>query len=86
MTDERATSLRNLEMLMFKTLALESIRGYGIAMHIEQISASVFPVNLGACFLDRCRDSYANGNNIAAGQQQRFERSPLIAPMLTVDR
>ena len=38
---------RTLEMLVFKTLVLESMHGYGIALRIEQISNGVFRVNPG---------------------------------------
>jgi PadR family transcriptional regulator PadR len=37
-----------LEMLVLKTLALESMHGYGLALRIEQISDGVFKVNPGA--------------------------------------
>jgi PadR family transcriptional regulator, regulatory protein PadR len=37
-----------LEMLVLKTLALESMHGYGIAFRIEQVSACVFRVNPGS--------------------------------------
>jgi len=37
-----------LEMLILKTLALEPMHGYGVAMRIEQISAGVFRVNPGS--------------------------------------
>ena len=37
-----------LEMLTLKTLALESMHGYGIALRIEQISGGVFRVNPGS--------------------------------------
>ena len=37
-----------LEMLVLKTLALESMHGYGIALRIEQISDGVFRVNPGS--------------------------------------
>lgn len=37
-----------LEMLILKTLALESMHGYGIALRIEQISDGVFRVNPGS--------------------------------------
>ena len=39
-----------LEMLILKTLALESMHGYGIALRIEQISKGVFRVNPGSLF------------------------------------
>ena len=37
-----------LEMLVLKTLALESMHGYGIALRIEQISKGVFRINPGS--------------------------------------
>jgi transcriptional regulator len=37
-----------LEMLILKTLALESMHGYGVALRIEQISKGVFRVNPGS--------------------------------------
>jgi len=37
-----------LEMLVLKTLALESMHGYGIALRIEQVSDGVFRVNAGS--------------------------------------
>jgi PadR family transcriptional regulator PadR len=37
-----------LEMLVLKTLVLEPMHGYGIALRIEQISAGVFRVNPGS--------------------------------------
>ena len=39
-----------LDMLILKTLALEPMHGYGIAMRIEQISKGVFHVNPGSLF------------------------------------
>jgi PadR family transcriptional regulator PadR len=39
-----------LDMLILKTLELEAIHGYGIAMRIEQISKGVFQVNPGSLF------------------------------------
>src|SRR5438309_680340 len=39
-----------LEMLILKTLALEPMHGYGIALRIEQISKGVFRVNPGSLF------------------------------------
>ena len=39
-----------LEMLVLKTLALEPMHGYGIALRIEQISGGVFRVNPGSLF------------------------------------
>lgn len=37
-----------LEMLILKTLALEPMHGYGVALRIEQISEGVFRVNPGS--------------------------------------
>lgn len=37
-----------LEMLILKTLALEPMHGYGIALRIEQVSDGVFRVNPGS--------------------------------------
>ena len=39
-----------LDMLILKTLALEPMHGYGIAIRIEQISKGVFRVNAGSLF------------------------------------
>jgi transcriptional regulator len=39
-----------LDMLILKTLALEPLHGYGIALRIEQISKEVFRVNPGSLF------------------------------------
>ncbi len=39
-----------LEMLILKTLALEPMHGYGVALRIEQISDGVFRVNPGSLF------------------------------------
>src|SRR5215472_11817030 len=40
-----------LDMLILKTLALESMHGYGIAVRIEQVSKGVFRVNAGSLFV-----------------------------------
>lgn len=39
-----------LDMLILKTLALEPMHGYGIALRMEQISGGVFRVNPGSLF------------------------------------
>ncbi|HEV2488747.1 MAG TPA: PadR family transcriptional regulator [Candidatus Acidoferrales bacterium] len=39
-----------LDMLILKTLDLEPMHGYGIAVRIEQISKGVFRVNPGSLF------------------------------------
>src|SRR6202035_4452690 len=47
---EKSTDLiqGTLEMLILKTLALEAMHGYGVALRIEQISGGVFKVNPGS--------------------------------------
>jgi PadR family transcriptional regulator PadR len=40
-----------LDMLILKTVALEPIHGYGIAIRIEQVSKGVFKVNAGSLFV-----------------------------------
>jgi len=39
-----------LEMLILKTLALQPMHGYGVALRIEQVSNGVFRVNPGSLF------------------------------------
>lgn len=39
-----------LDMMILKTLALEPMHGYGIALRIEQVSKGVFRVNAGSLF------------------------------------
>lgn len=46
--DNRELVQGTLEMLVLKTLALESMHGYGMALRIEQISKGVFRVNPGS--------------------------------------
>src|ERR1041385_5524254 len=53
-----------LDMLILKTLALEPMHGYGIALRIEQISRGVFQVNAGSLF----------------PAFRRLERDGLVAP------
>ncbi len=49
MTDQSRELVQGtLEMLVLKTLALEPMHGYGIALRIEQISGGVFSVNPGS--------------------------------------
>jgi PadR family transcriptional regulator PadR len=40
-----------LDMLILKTLELEPMHGYGVAVRIEQISRDVFRVNAGSLFV-----------------------------------
>ncbi len=51
MTDPRTDLLQGtLEMLVLKTLALESMHGYGIAQHIQVLSADVLTVEEGSLY------------------------------------
>src|ERR1700678_1428541 len=49
-TDPKSSDLvqGTLEMLILKTLALEPMHGYGVALRIEQVSGGVFRVNPGS--------------------------------------
>jgi PadR family transcriptional regulator PadR len=49
---ERSSELvqGTLDMLILKTLGLEPMHGYGIALRLEQISGGVFRVNPGSLF------------------------------------
>lgn len=40
-----------LDMLILKTLALQPMHGYGIAVRLEQMSHGVFRVNAGSLFV-----------------------------------
>ena len=40
-----------LDMLVLKTLALEPMHGYGIAIRLEQMSQGTFRVNAGSLFV-----------------------------------
>ena len=46
--DSRDLVQGTLEMLILKTLALEPMHGWGIALRIEQVSDGVFRVNPGS--------------------------------------
>jgi PadR family transcriptional regulator PadR len=51
MSDESSELVQGtLDMLILKTLALEPMHGYGVALRIEQISKGVFRVNAGSLF------------------------------------
>ena len=45
---QRDVEQGTLEMLILKTLALEPMHGYGVALRIEQVSHGVFRVNPGS--------------------------------------
>jgi len=40
-----------LDMLILKTLALQSMHGYGITVRLEKVSKGVFRVNAGSLFV-----------------------------------
>jgi len=51
MTDKASDLVQGtLGMLILKTLALEPLHGFGIALRIEQVSTGVFRVNPGSLF------------------------------------
>jgi PadR family transcriptional regulator, regulatory protein PadR len=52
MTDKSGDLVQGtLDMLILKTLALEPMHGWGVAVRIEQISRGVFRVNAGSLFV-----------------------------------
>lgn len=66
-----------LEMLVLKTLALEPIHGYGIALRIDQMSGGVFHVNPGSLFLPSAAWS-APAESRRSGGQPRTIAGPSI--------
>jgi PadR family transcriptional regulator PadR len=52
MTDKPGDLVQGtLDMLILKTLSLEPMHGYGVAVRIEQMSRGVFRVNAGSLFV-----------------------------------
>jgi PadR family transcriptional regulator PadR len=52
MTDKSSDVVQGtLDMLILKTLALEAMHGYGIAIRLEQMSQGVFRLNAGSLFV-----------------------------------
>jgi PadR family transcriptional regulator, regulatory protein PadR len=52
MADESSDLVQGtLDMLILKTLSLEPMHGYGIALRVEQMSDGVFRVNAGSLFV-----------------------------------
>jgi PadR family transcriptional regulator, regulatory protein PadR len=47
-----------LDMLILKTLALEPMHGYGIAVRLEQMSKGVFRLNAGLLFVAFQRSAF----------------------------
>jgi transcriptional regulator len=62
-----------LDMLILKTVALEPIHGYGIAVRIEQMSNGVFKVNAGSLFvaLQRLRRAGLIGSEWKSSENNR---------------
>jgi len=51
-TDKRSAIVQGtLDMLILKTLALEPMHGYGIAVRLEQKSQGAFRINAGSLFV-----------------------------------
>jgi PadR family transcriptional regulator len=67
-----------LEMLILKTLALEPMHGYGVALRIEQISKGVFRVNPGSLLPALSRMERAG----RAKSEWRLQRT-IAAPSIT---
>ena len=64
-----------LQMLILKTLALEPMHGYGVALRIEQVSAGVFRINPGSLLPALSRLERAGQVN-PSGAQQRTTAGP----------
>jgi PadR family transcriptional regulator, regulatory protein PadR len=71
-----------LEMLILKTLALEPMHGYGVALRIEQISAGVFRVNPGSLLpaLSRMERAGRVQSEWRASENNRRARYYLLTP------
>ena len=51
MADKSSDLVQGTLVLILKTLALEAMHGYGVAVRIEQVSKGVFRVNAGSLFV-----------------------------------
>jgi len=71
-----------LEMLILKTLALEPMHGYGVALRIEQISNGVFRVNPGSLLpaLSRMERSGRVQSEWRATENNRRAKYYLLTP------
>jgi PadR family transcriptional regulator, regulatory protein PadR len=71
-----------LEMLILKTLALEPMHGYGVALRIEQISKGVFRVNPGSLLpaLSRLERAGRVKSEWRATENNRRARYYLLTP------
>jgi len=69
---EKASGLvqGTLDMLILRTLALEPMHGYGIALRIEQISRGVFRVNPGSLFPAFRRLERGGGSSRSGGRRR----------------
>jgi transcriptional regulator len=68
-----------LDMIILKTLALEPMHGYGIALRIEQVSNGVFQVNPGSLLpalsrLERAGDIDSQWETTENNRRARYYR------------
>jgi PadR family transcriptional regulator, regulatory protein PadR len=68
-----------LDMLILKTLALEPLHGYGVAIRIQQISGEVFQVNPGSLF-----PAFARLERAAKSTLSGARRKTIVAPSTIV--
>ena len=84
MTDKPSDLVQGtLDMLILKTLALEPMHGYGIAVRLEQMSGGVFRVNAGSLFVALLRLDRAgliNGEWKATENSRRAKYYALTEP------
>ncbi len=75
--EEQAAELvqGTLEMLVLKTLALEPMHGYGLALRIEQISKGAFKVNPGSLLPALARMERAGNVKGAGGETENNRRA-----------
>lgn len=72
-----------LEMLTLKTLALEPMHGYGVALRIEQVSSGVFRVNPGSLLpaLSRMERTGQIRSECRATENNRRAKYYMLTPM-----
>jgi PadR family transcriptional regulator, regulatory protein PadR len=75
---ERSSDLvqGTLDMLILKTLALEPMHGYGVAVRIEQVSNGVFHVNAGSLFVafQRLQRAGLNQKRVESHREQQASK------------
>ena len=59
-----------LEMLILKTLSIESMHGYGIAQHIQMLSADVLTMKRDRC-IRRCSGCWSSDGCWPSGRFRR---------------